>query len=119
MSFRDLFEAMRAQEPAIRAGALAGGDGLAVEEWRAPGAADDLAALSAELVQVFRESARISGENGLGAAGEVTVAGERGHLFIRPVTEEYYLLVVADPAAIPGRCRFLLRRGAQRARGLL
>jgi predicted regulator of Ras-like GTPase activity (Roadblock/LC7/MglB family) len=118
MTFRDLIEGMHRKEPAIRGGALAGSDGLAVEEWSAAGGLD-LTALCAEMVQFFKESGRMSTEQGLGAACEVQIAGDDGAVFLRKVTEEYFLLVVTSPGAIPGKCRFLLRQGASRAREML
>lgn len=119
MTFRDLIEGMHARDPAVRGGALAGADGLTVEEWRAPASADDLPALCAEMVQFFRESGRITRENGLGAARELVLSGERGQVYIRSVTDDYFLLLVTEPGAIPGKCRFLLRQGSERARMLL
>ncbi|MBI5419624.1 MAG: hypothetical protein HZA60_06005 [Deltaproteobacteria bacterium] len=119
MTFRDLIEGMHGKDASIRAGALAGADGLAVEEWQAVPPRHDLPALCAEMVQFFKESGRITGENGMGAANEVFVAGEEGLLFLRRVTEDYFLLLVAEPGAVPGKCRFLLRQGSQRAREML
>lgn len=119
MTFRELIEGLHARDGAIRGGALAGSDGLTVEEWRDAASADDLPALCAEMVQFYKESGRIAGENGLGAARELILSGDRGQIYIRPVTEDYFLLLVAEPGAIPGKCRYLLRHGTERARGLL
>jgi predicted regulator of Ras-like GTPase activity (Roadblock/LC7/MglB family) len=119
MTFRDLIEGMHAKESGVRAGALAGIDGLAVEEWRAMPSRDDIPALCAEMVQLFRESGRITRENGLGGTEEIVLAGETGHVFVRKVTDDYFLLMVTDPGAIQGKCRYLLRHGAQRAREML
>ncbi len=99
-------------------GALAGSDGLSVEEWSASGGLD-LSALCAEMVQLFKESARVAGEHGLGGASEVFFAGDDGQVFFRKVTADYYLLLVTSPRAVPGKCRFLLRQGASRAREML
>lgn len=118
MTFRDLIEGMHRKEPAIRGGALAGSDGLSVEEWSASGDLD-LAALCAEMVQFFKESTRVAGEQGLGRTSEVSFAGDDGQVFFRKVTADYYLLIVASPGAVPGKCRFLLRQGASRAREML
>lgn len=119
MTFRDLIEEIHARDPAIRAGALAGADGLAVEEWRDPASMDDLPALCAEMVQFFKEGGRIARESGFGASRELVLSGEEGLVYVRPVTDDYFLLLVTGPDAIPGRCRFLLRRGSERARTLL
>lgn len=119
MSFRDLFEGMYRKDPLIRGGALAGADGLAVEEWKASPESQDLNALCAEMAQFFKESGRISSETGLGGAREVFVAGDEGLIFVRRVTDDYFLLLLADPRAIQGKCRFLLRQGAVRAKELL
>jgi predicted regulator of Ras-like GTPase activity (Roadblock/LC7/MglB family) len=118
MTFSDIIERMHRKEPAIRGGALAGSDGLIVEEW---GATDglDLAALCAEMVQFIKEGGRVVREQGLGGAYEVVIAGDDGLIFFRRVTAEYYLLVVASPGVIPGKCRFLLRQGASQAREML
>ncbi len=119
MSFRDLIEGMHRKDPGIRGGALAGADGLPVEEWQASPQHLDLSALCAEMAQFFKESGRIAGENGLGVAREVFVAGDEGAIFATRVTEEYLLLLVADPTAIPGKCRFQLRQSARLAKEML
>ncbi len=119
MTFRDLFETMHRKDPLIRGGALAGSDGLAVEEWTAQPADRDLHALCAEMAQFFKESGRISSETGLGSTREVFVASENGLIFVRKVTDEYFLLLVAAPEAIQGKCRFLLRQGARQAQEML
>jgi predicted regulator of Ras-like GTPase activity (Roadblock/LC7/MglB family) len=118
MTFRDIIEGIHRKEPAVRGGALAGSDGLAVEEWSAGGGLD-LSALCAEMVQFFKESARVAREQGLGEASEVSLVGGDGQLFFQRVTADYFLLIVALPGAIPGKCRFLLRQGASRAREML
>jgi len=119
MTFREILEEMSGKDPRIQGGALAGSDGLPVDEWHAPGAQHDFSALCAEMVQFFRESERIASENGLGGAAEICLSGEGGSVFVRQVTEEYLLIMVADPAAIPGKCRYLLRQGARSARAIL
>jgi predicted regulator of Ras-like GTPase activity (Roadblock/LC7/MglB family) len=63
MTFLEIFEEMHRKDQGVTSGALAGVDGLTVEEWRAPGDDRDLSALSAEIVQFFRESDRIAVEN--------------------------------------------------------
>lgn len=119
MAFREIIEQMHRSDPAILGGALAGTDGLVVEEWQPDGGSCDLAALCAEMVQFFRESGRIARENGLGESRELTVATGGGIVFLHKVTEEYFLLVLTGPDAIPGKWRFLLRQGARRAKEAL
>lgn len=119
MSFREIIEGIHAKDRMVRGGALTGSDGLAVEEWAAGPDVHDLSALCAEMAQFFKESARISLEHGLGECSEVFMAGDRGQVYFRRVGGEYFLLLVADPGAIPGKCRFLLRQGASRAREIL
>ncbi len=118
MTFRDLFEAMHRKDPLISGGALVGSDGLAVEEWKA--ARDlDLGALCAEMAHFFKESGRIAADTGMGGTREVFVASENGLIFVQRVTDDYFVLLVAAPEAIQGRCRFLLRQGARQAREML
>jgi predicted regulator of Ras-like GTPase activity (Roadblock/LC7/MglB family) len=119
MSFRDLIEGMHRKDASIRGGALAGADGLVVEEWQVSPQGHDFAALCAEMAQFFKESGRIAGENGLGDASELLLAGDRGIVLVRKVTEDYLLLLVAGPGAVPGKSRFYLRLGARRAKEML
>lgn len=119
MTFRDLIEGMHRKDAFIRAGALAGADGLVVEEWQFSPQDRDLAALCAEMAQFFKESGRITGESGLGGANELILAGEQGMVLVRKVTDDYLLLLVAEPGAVAGKCRFYLRLGARRAKEML
>jgi len=92
---------------------------MIVEEWQISPEGRDLAALCAEMAQFYKESVRIAGEYGLGPASELLLAGEQGIVLVRKVTEDYILLLVADPGAVPGKCRFYLRLGARRAKEML
>jgi predicted regulator of Ras-like GTPase activity (Roadblock/LC7/MglB family) len=119
MTFRDLIEGLHQKDASVHGGALAGVDGLVVEEWQISPESRDLAALCAEMAQFYKESVRIAGEYGLGPASELLLAGEQGIVLVRKVTEDYILLLVADPGAVPGKCRFYLRLGARRAKEML
>lgn len=119
MTFLEIIEEIHRKDQGVTSGALAGSDGLTVEEWRVPGDRRDLSALCAEAVQLFRESDRIATENGLGAAEEVHLGGTRAQVFIRKAAEGYFLVIVTDPATVPGKCRFLLRQAARRTREML
>ena len=119
MTFLEIFEEMHRKDRGVTSGALVGVDGLNVEEWRVQGDGRDLSALCAEMVQFFRESDRIAGENGLGAAEEIHLGGDRAQVFVRKVAEDYFLVIVTEPGTVPGKCRFLLRQAARRTRELL
>jgi len=119
MTFLEIIEEMHRKDQGVTSGALVGVDGLTVQEWRAQGDERDLSALCAEVVQFFRESDRIAAENGLGAAEEVHLVGARAQVFIRKVAADYLLVIVTDPASVPGKCRFLLRQAARRTRETL
>ncbi len=119
MTFRDIIEEMHRKDPGVTSGAIVGADGLTVDEWHAPEDRQDLSALCAEAAQFFRESDRIASENGLGEGQEVCLSGERGRVFIQRVTADYLLTVVTSTGVVPGKCRFLLRQAARRAREIL
>jgi len=119
MNFRDIIEEISRKDPAMTSGAVVGSDGLTVEEWHAGGDRQDLSALCAEAVQFFRESDRISGENGLGTGQEAAIEAERGRVFIQRVTGDYLILIVTSNGSIPGRCRFLLKQAARKTREIL
>jgi len=65
-------------------GALAGVDGLTVEEWRAPGDDRDLSALCAEIVQFFRSPTASRGERAR-VGGRGPHRRDRAQVFIRKV----------------------------------
>ena len=71
------------------------------------------------LATATKKSGRIAAENGLGAAEEVHLVGDRAQVFIRKVAPEYFLVIVTGPGTVPGKCRFLLRQAARRTRELL
>jgi predicted regulator of Ras-like GTPase activity (Roadblock/LC7/MglB family) len=119
MRFRDIIEEMHRRDPAIRGGALCGSDGLVVEEWLRARNECDMAALCAEASLLFRSAERTADENGLGPARELTLATAEGLLFVHRVDDEYQLVVLTEPGAIPGKWRFLLGQGARTARGIL
>lgn len=119
MTFRDVLEGIHRDDPAVVAGALLGSDGLVVEEWALVGTFTDISALSAEAAHLFRVAGRISSENGLGRGADLLLAGDAGIMMIRSVNDEYLLLLRAAPNAIPGKCRFLLRRAAASIREIL
>jgi predicted regulator of Ras-like GTPase activity (Roadblock/LC7/MglB family) len=119
MIFRDLIEEMHRTDVSVRGGALAGIDGLIVDEWQVSPPGHDLPALCAEMSQFFKESGRIAEENGLGSLSELLLAGEQGMVLVRKVTEDYVLLLVAERGAVPGKCRFHLRQAARRAKEML
>lgn len=119
MTFLEIIEEIHRKDQGVTCGALVGSDGLTVEEWRGPGDDRDLPALCAEVVRFFREADRIAAENGLGAEEEVHLGGERAQVFIRKAAADYFLVIVTDPATVPGKCRFLLRQAARRVREML
>jgi predicted regulator of Ras-like GTPase activity (Roadblock/LC7/MglB family) len=119
MSFRELIEEMHRKDPSILGGALAGSDGLTVEEWRSDGDGGDIPALCAELVHLYKDADRVALENGLGGVQEFHMTAGAGQVCLRKVTDDYFLVIVAKDDAVAGRCRFLLRQGARRARELL
>lgn len=92
---------------------------MTVEEWQVSAFGYDFPALCAEMAQFFKEAGRIAGENGLGGSSELLLAGKEGLLLVRGVTEDYLLVLIAEPGAVPGKCRFHLRNGARRAREML
>lgn len=119
MRFRDILEEMHRRDPAIRGGALCGTDGLVVEEWLRGRNECDMAALCAEASQLFRSAERTADENALGSVRELSLTTAEGLLFLHRVDDEYHLVVLTEPGAIPGKWRFLLGQGARSARGML
>ena len=62
---------------------------------------------------------RCPGETGLGEAYGLSLSADGGLVFLARVSEDYFLLAVTGPDALPGKWRFLLRQAARRARELL
>jgi len=103
MTFREIFEGMHRKDPGVTSGALAGVDGLTVEEWRAPGDDRDLSALCASPSSFSGVRPHRDGER-LGAAKSSTSEGPRAGLPPQG-GPGYFLVIVAAPGTVPGKCR--------------
>jgi len=80
MTFLEIFEEVHRKDQGVTSGALAGVDGLTVEEWRAPGTTGTSPRLRRDRSQFFRESDRIAAENDRGGGKRSTSRGPRAGL---------------------------------------
>jgi predicted regulator of Ras-like GTPase activity (Roadblock/LC7/MglB family) len=89
---------------------IMGIDGIAVARATASGASVDLDGVAAEYTTLLRKATRNTEGAALGQLRELVVAAEEFAYLIKPITSEYFLvLVLAAPEGL-GRARFELRK---------
>jgi len=89
---------------------IMGLDGISVARTDQPDGAVDLDGIAAEYTTLLRKSMRTTDGASLGDLRELVVAAERYAFLIKPITAEYFLvLVLASPGGL-GRARFELRK---------
>jgi predicted regulator of Ras-like GTPase activity (Roadblock/LC7/MglB family) len=99
-------------------GILMGFDGIPVDAYSRPDAAD-LQTVSMEYSHVLAQVRRAAVAQGLGDVDEVTIRTEKLAVLIRVVTSEYFLAFGLRPDGNLGKARYLLRMLAPQIRAEL
>jgi hypothetical protein len=89
---------------------IMGIDGISVARADGPGAAIDIDVIAAEYTTLLRKSMRNTEDVALGSLSELVVAAERFAFLIKPITAEYFLVLVLEGYGGLGRARFELRK---------
>ncbi|MEP6654669.1 MAG: hypothetical protein ABJA82_15005 [Myxococcales bacterium] len=90
------------------AGILMGFDGISVDSYARPGAAD-VQTIGMELAHVISQLKRSVHGAQLGGLREMEVKTDKLALLIRLVTDEYFLAFGVPPGSNLGKARYLLR----------
>lgn len=93
--------------------ALAGMDGIVVEEHKRDGLLD-LNAMAAEFSGILKQLEGVARNIQLNGISELCVLADSGMTLVRKINEEYFLLLVISPEGNFGKGRFLLRREVAR-----
>jgi predicted regulator of Ras-like GTPase activity (Roadblock/LC7/MglB family) len=89
---------------------IMGLDGICVARAAGSDAAIDIDVIAAEYTTLLRKNLRGSGDGSLGPLREIVIAAERHSFLIKPLTEEYFLVLALAGTAALGRARFELRK---------
>lgn len=89
-------------------GILMGFDGITVDSYSRPGAAD-LQTVSMEYSHLLAQVRKAAETQGLGGVDEVTIKTEKLAVVIRVITNEYFLAFGLRPDGNLGKARYLLR----------
>jgi len=89
---------------------IMGLDGISVARAEGPNATIDLDGIAAEHTALLRKAMRNTEGVTLGALRELVVAAERYAFLIKPITPEYFLVLVLEAPGGLGRARFELRK---------
>ena len=111
MTFREILTQIVDGTPGGLAGAIMGSDGIAIDEYRAPGCALELSAVAVEFQRVLEQARKVSGSlYGKGSEPEELVLVTRDHqLLFRQVDEEYFVALALLPNGVLGKARYLVR----------
>jgi predicted regulator of Ras-like GTPase activity (Roadblock/LC7/MglB family) len=89
---------------------IMGIDGISVARADAPDASVDIDGIAAEYTTLLRKSMRNTEDVALGSLRELVVAADRFAFLIKPITPEYFLVLVLKAYGGLGRARFELRK---------
>ena len=89
---------------------IMGLDGICVARAAGPDAAIDIDVIAAEYTTLLRKNLRGSGDGSLGPLREIVIAAERHSFLIKPLTDEYFLVLAMSAKGALGRARFELRK---------
>lgn len=108
--FRERIQKMvdRLDAPGGAAGILMGFDGIAVDSYTRPGAAD-VQTISMELAHIVSQIRRSAHGVQLGGLREMEVKTDKLAVLIRLVTDDYFLVFGVPPDGNLGKARYLLR----------
>lgn len=70
----------------------------------------DLDLVATELTTLLRHSMRVASDAELGGMREMMFNTDRQIFLLRPITEDYFLLLALNPGGNVGRARFELRK---------
>jgi predicted regulator of Ras-like GTPase activity (Roadblock/LC7/MglB family) len=70
----------------------------------------DIDSVATEFTTLLRRSIRTAGDTGLGELREIILATDEMTFLLRPITSDYFLLLVVGTGGNVGRARFELRK---------
>jgi len=109
MNFASVLETIVSKVDGAVGALIMGVDGISVEQFTGSNH-HDLEAIAAEFTFPLQKTFKTSTEAGLSTLQEMTVIGSEMSLLFRPITPEYFIIVLLEAGGNIGRARFELRK---------
>ncbi len=110
---REILRASVEQVDGALASVVMGVDGIAVEEFSRQGAGLDVQTLGTEYSSALAEVQRTSDSLQRGKVEEVSITTDGGVVLMRPVSAEYFVVLVISAGGNLGKGRYVLKRAAR------
>ncbi len=111
MSFIDTLAQIVGRVEGCAAAVILGIDGIPIERCVLDLDPDlDVDLVATEFTTLLRRSMRTASDTDLGELREMVFVTERGTFLLRPITSEYFLLLILRSDGNTGRARFELRK---------
>ncbi len=111
MTFREILARVVDGTPGALAGAIMGRDGIAIEEYVLVRDAVDLNAIAVEFERVLDQAEKVVGSLfGRGSQGlqELVLTTGGPQILLRPVDEEYFIVLALERTGGMGKARYLV-----------
>lgn len=115
MGFRERLEEICRMEGAVVA-SLMGVDGIAIDTVTRQQGEWDVDLLLVELTQLFEQVRKVCAVLQTGGLNEVAIHADGLVILLRPVDEQYFLMLVLRPQGNSGQARYRLRLAAPKLR---
>ncbi len=107
MTFREILERLVHDTPGARAAGILASDGIPVDEYARAGEDCDLASVGIEHQSAVDQLRKASAATGSGELREMVLTTDAGHLYLRWIDDDLYLLASLEPTAVLGKLRYL------------
>ena len=113
MNFQEVLAQLVDTIDGCTAGLIMGFDGIAVEQYAVEGADADLSTLGVEYCTALAEVKRTAQSLDIGAVNEVAVQTDDALVLMRPINDEYFVVLVLTSTGNFGKGRYYLRRAVR------
>ena len=111
MSFEDVLSKVVNRVEGGTAAIILGVDGIPIERYTSDfDSSLDIEAIGTEFTTLLRRSIHTASDTALGELNELVFATDKMFFLIRPITNDYFILLAISPGGNVGRGRFELRK---------
>lgn len=113
MGFREHLQRVVESTPGASCASVMDWDGIAIDTFDAPGNPFDVTSMMAHYTGPVRQLQQTAMEvERSGEISELTITAEGLTCLLRPLNEEYFMVVLLQPGALTGKARYLTRVAA-------
>lgn len=110
MTFQEILTRVVDGTPGALAGAIMGGDGIAISDYARPKANVDLLAVAVEFLSVLDGARKVARTlDASGSLEELVLTTSAHQLYFRQIDDEYFLVIALEPGGMLGKARWLVR----------